>query len=475
MKHNNLLILLIIGVITVISITSGPGCANIIPPTGGPRDSLPPVLVSVTPPDTARNFNAKRIVIEFNEFVDLDRIQENLLVSPLPKINPTVVRRLRIVTVTIKDTLEENTTYTIDFGNAIKDINEGNVLKNFTYLFSTGSFIDSMELTGKVIIAETGKTDSTLIVMLHTNIDDSAVINERPRYITRVDGNGNFHFHHLPPATYTIYALKDEGGQRKYLNPQQLFAFSDSAVTTQVTPEPITLYAYTEPDTGARATTTSLPRPGIGRNTQDRAANRLRIETNLSGGMLDLLDSLTLNFQTPLVNFDSSKVLLTNDNYDPLSGYYYIRDTSNKKFTLVYNWTPNTDYNLIFDTTFATDTSGRKLPRTDTLAFRTKKESDYGELRLRLLNLDLTKNPVLQFVQGDKVVHSHVLNGREYNVKLFKPGEYDLRILHDNNQNGVYDPGSFFGIHRQPEKVIPLSRKLTIKANWNNQVDITLE
>ncbi|HEY8897117.1 MAG TPA: Ig-like domain-containing protein, partial [Niastella sp.] len=168
------------------------GCANIVPTTGGPRDSLPPRLVSVRPQDSARNFTGKRIVIDFDEYVQLDNIQENLLVSPVPKINPIVDSKLRTVTVTLKDTLQPNTTYSIDFGNGIKDINEGNVLKNFTYLFSTGTTLDSLRLTGKVIIAETGKTDSTLIVMLHTSQDDSAVIKLKPRYIARVNKDGSF-------------------------------------------------------------------------------------------------------------------------------------------------------------------------------------------------------------------------------------------------------------------------------------------
>ena len=99
------------------------GCANIVPPMGGPRDSLPPQLVKINPRDSATNFTGKKIIIEFDEFVQIDNIQENLLVSPVPKINPVIESKLRTVTVTVKDTLEHNTTYSIDFGNYIKDIN----------------------------------------------------------------------------------------------------------------------------------------------------------------------------------------------------------------------------------------------------------------------------------------------------------------------------------------------------------------
>src|SRR5688500_12846960 len=241
------------------------GCANIVPPMGGPRDSLPPRLVSVKPPDSVRNFTGKKIVLEFDEFVQVENIQENLLVSPVPKINPLVDSKLRTVTVTVKDTLQPNTTYSIDFGNAIKDINEGNILKNFTYLFTTGNNLDSLKLTGKVIIAETGKTDSTLIVMLHTSQDDSAVIKEKPRYIARVDINGNFAFSNLPSDTFALFALKDEGGQRRYLSNSQLFAFADERVTPGISPKPVTLYAYTAKEDTAKAKEAKPATPGKAR------------------------------------------------------------------------------------------------------------------------------------------------------------------------------------------------------------------
>src|SRR5687767_11799116 len=270
------------------------GCANIVPPSGGPRDSLPPRMVEVRPADSSRNFAGKRIVMEFDEFVQIDNIMENLLVSPVPKINPIIDSKLRTVTITIKDTLQPNTTYTIDFGNAIKDINEGNILKNYAYMFSTGPSIDSLKITGKVIIAENGKTDSTLIVMLHTDFDDSAVIKEKPRYIARVNPDGSFAFHNLPTGSFALYALKDEGGQRRYLSKSQLFAFKNAPVTPAVSPVPDTLYAYTEKEedstkTSKPATTATPGRARAGGDAKKADTDkRLRIETNLSSNELDL-------------------------------------------------------------------------------------------------------------------------------------------------------------------------------------------
>ena len=111
----------------------------------------------------------------------------------------------------------------------------------------------------------------------------------------------------------------------------------------------------------------------------------------------------------------------------------------------MYRWTENTAYNIIIDKEFAADTAGRKIPRNRYLSFRTKKETEYGLVRLRLLNLDLTKIPVLQFVQSDGVEFSPIRDQHAISMReLFEPGEYDLRILYDENKNGKWDPGSFF-------------------------------
>ncbi|HET9279167.1 MAG TPA: hypothetical protein VFN95_13310, partial [Flavitalea sp.] len=354
-------------------------------------------------------------------------------------------------------------------------INESNVLRNFTYIFSTGPAIDSLHFNGRVIIAETGKTDSTLLVFLYRSLEDSAVIKERPRYITRVDNNGNFTFRNLPAGRFAIYAVKDEGGQRRYLARNQLFAFSDTPVVVQSSPTPVTLYAFVAKDTNVAVPPSTPSIKGTGSRAPAAADKRLKIETSLQNEQLGLLDSFHLYFRSaPLKFFDTSKLNLTDEKYQPLTNYRFVQDTSGKQVTVLYPWVENTGYNLIIDKEFAEDTTGRKLVRNDTISFRTRKEKEYGLVRLRFPNLDLTKNPVLLFLQGDKIFQSHVFSNKEFYAKIFQPGEYELRLVYDENKNGVWDTGEFFGEHRQPERVVPISRKITVKANWDNEVDITL-
>ncbi len=462
--------------IIVINVISGPGCASIVPPEGGKRDSLPPRLTKAEPGDSSRNIKSKTITFNFDEFVDVQNPQQEMLITPTPKVFPNIDFRLNTVTVKLKDSLEANTTYSLNFGNSIKDLNEGNVLKNFTYVFSTGSYIDSLELSGKVILAETGKIDTTLIVMLHSSADDSIVKKEKPRYVTKLDGKGNFTFRNLPPKTFYLYALKDEGGSRIYFDEKNLFAFADSAVVAGQT-KPVTLYAYAVDQQTQQTNTPTLP-AGLGnRGRPGNAASerRLRYTTNLIAGQQDLLNEFAINFEQPLRSFDSTKLkLYTDTTFTPVPAYRFVKDSSNRTLQLVHTWKENTLYKLIFDKDFAEDTTGKKLLKSDTLTFRTKKLTDYAKLKLKFQNLDMSKNPVLFFVSNSVVVKSFPLSSVNFSQAIFLPGEYELRILFDTNKNGKWDAGEFFGKHKQPELVMPVERKITVKPGLDNDFEIAL-
>ncbi|MER3470342.1 MAG: hypothetical protein C4330_03170 [Chitinophagaceae bacterium] len=444
----------------------GSSCANIVPPSGGPRDSLPPKLLKVEPKDSSLNFRSKTIVFTFDEYVDLQDVSNNLLFTPIFPTNPEVQVKLKTVTVKFRDTLLPNTTYVLNFGNAIKDINEGNVLRNFKYVFSTGPILDSLTLNGKVIIAETGKIDTTLQVILHKDLSDTAVRKKAPNYAARLDGSGNFRFTNLPAGDYAIYALGDAGIIRRYLDTTKLFAFSDSVVRVAPNRSPqITLYAYKQ---SAAVTSTSS-------NSKAPSDKKLRIINNLNSNQQDLLSDLEISFEQPLRFFDSTKIAVSTDSaYKPLTNYTVVLDSLKKKLRLNTQWNPNTKYHLVFDKDFAEDTLGRRLAKTDTLSFTTKKLSDYGNITIRVRNVDAKRNPVLQFLQNDAVVFATPISSGRFTQKLFAPGEYSLRILYDTNSNGKWDPGHFFGVKRQPELVQNIDRKIVIKPGAANEFEISL-
>jgi hypothetical protein len=200
----------------------------------------------------------------------------------------------------------------------------------------------------------------------------------------------------------------------------------------------------------------------------------LKFGNNLANGFQDLLGDLEFNFPDPLKNFDSSKAKLTDEVFAPVAGYTFIKDSTGKILVLKNKWKENTAYNLIVDKDFAEDSAGKKIPRTDTLRFRTLKETDYGKIHIIFSNLDLSKKPVLQLMQGEVMKLSERLVSKDFNKLLFKPGDYEIKILFDDNGNGVWDTGEFFGKHLQPEKVLAIKKPLTIKANWDNETVVEL-
>jgi hypothetical protein len=471
-KHMKRFLLFSLVCIVLMRVPLITGCANIVPPTGGPRDSLPPVLLRSEPVMNALHVSDKKITLYFNEYIDLKDVRNSLIVSPVPKVLPTVTSHLKEITIEMRDTLRPNTTYALDFGRSVTDVNEGNVYKNFTYAFSTGSYVDSMKYSGRVIMAYTGKPDSSLIAMLHDKLYDSAVAKERPRYIARLDSAGNFTFGHIRPGRYALYALKDETGTHEYTSKAQIFAFADSPVDLSVSTAPLLLYAYEDTSNMQKKPKKTLLPPAP-KKEKDKP-KRLIVGANLPNGLLDLHNQLELGFPTPLKFYDSSKIRFTSDSFQNISLYHLSLDTTGKKLTLTYAWKPGTLYHLILQKDFAEDTLGDRLLKTDTIKFSTRKESDYGNLRLRFKNLDLSRHPILLFFQGDKLYLSYKIGSSlRYNNKLFEPGDYQLRILYDTNQNGVWDPGDFYK-HLQPEIAVPLKNKVAVRANWDNEVDITL-
>lgn len=445
------------------------GCANIIPPSGGPRDTLPPRLVSATPRDSTLNFTGNRITLAFDEFVDLQEVQGNLLFTPTFETNPEVAVRARTVTVRFRDSLLPNTTYILNFGNAIRDINESNPVRNFTYTFSTGPALDSLTLAGKVLLAENGKTDSTLIVMLHRNLSDSAVVRDRPIYIARVNGDGSFRFTNLPSDTFAVYALGEAGTIRRYQNrSSQYFAFRNEPVVPGSTGE-MTLYAYREPAAQPLAGAAAAG----GRPTATSAAER-RLRLSPVTTTVDLQSDYILNFPVPLRRFDSSLISLTTDTTFTPAAFTVRLDTSATQLSIRSQWREGTQYNLVLAQNFAEDTAGRQLLKRDTLTFNTKRISDYGRLNIRIRGIDTARRPVLQFIQSSQVIFSAPIRSGVFAARLFTPGEYELRILYDANGNGKWDPGQFFGGKRQPEIVLPLTQNINVKADWDNEFERSL-
>ena len=205
-------------------------CASMGNPDGGPYDEEPPKFVRSTPKPFAINSKEKKVTIEFDEFIKLKKAAEKVVVSPPQLEQPEIKASGRKVVVGLVDSLRPNTTYTIDFADAIVDNNEGNPLGNYAFTFSTGTTIDTMEVSGTVLSASDLEPVKNIQVGLHSDLSDSAFMKKPFDRVSRTDSRGHFSIRGIAPGKYRIYALMD--GNQNYLfdSKTEMIAFSDSII-----------------------------------------------------------------------------------------------------------------------------------------------------------------------------------------------------------------------------------------------------
>lgn len=222
-RHIYILIGVVLGLLCVSCANRGTG------PQGGPRDTIPPMVVKESPMNGSLNFDAKRIEIHFDEYIQLDNVQKNVLISPPQQTPPEVKAIGKNVSVVFNEPLQDSTTYTIGFGAAICDYNEKTPLHDYVYSFSTGDVIDSLSISGRVYDAANLNPISDVLVGIHTNHADSALGTIPFARIARANEEGYFTIHNMRSGIYRLYALNDIS--RDYLyQPGEALAFADSLV-----------------------------------------------------------------------------------------------------------------------------------------------------------------------------------------------------------------------------------------------------
>lgn len=217
----------------LISLLLLQGCAQIVAPTGGEIDETPPQLDSLgtIPLNYSTQFDGDKIALTFDEYFVLKNPKSSVFFSPSLENDPEYITKGRTLTILLNNKLKENTTYTINFGDAISDYTVGNKIPDFKYVFSTGDFIDSMKTTGKVIDAFTGKPKENVIVMLYDDFTDSVVSKSKPVYYSLTNKEGNYTLDFIKEGTYKLVALMDENRNFLYDLPNEQIGSSDSLLT----------------------------------------------------------------------------------------------------------------------------------------------------------------------------------------------------------------------------------------------------
>ena len=347
----------------------GYSCASMGTPDGGPYDEMPPKFVRSTPSLRAVNVKNQKFELEFDEFIKLEKASEKVIISPPQLEQPEIKVVGKKVVGELFDTLKEATTYTIDFSDAIVDNNEGNPMGHFTYSFSTGASIDTMEVSGTVLNAADLEPIKGIQVGLHKNLNDSALTTLPFDRVSRTDSRGHFIIRGVAPGKYRIYALMD--GNQNYLfdSKTEMVAFSDSIIVPSMMPA-------TRQDTLWKDTLTidTIKTVGYTRFMPDDIILRAFKEENtrqyFSRSQRDKENHFILKFSAKAdalptltgLNFDSADAFIVEPNEGNDSICYWIKDS------LVYQMDTlalQMDY-------LYTDTLDQLVPKCDTIYLANK-------------------------------------------------------------------------------------------------------
>ncbi|GGE11702.1 Ig-like domain-containing domain [Sphingobacterium cellulitidis] len=299
--------LIFLGLATMIAL-SFVKCANMQKPTGGPKDSIPPKLLGITPPNLSKNFKEKVIEMTFDEYIKTVNPGKEFSISPDLETQPIYKIKKKRFIIELPDSLEENTTYTINFGKGLVDYNEGNPFINYNYVFATGDQLDSLSISGQVKNGYSKdfdlEKDKEVIAILIPTSRDTIFGKRKASYYTTVDSSGNFSFNNLREDTYRVYALKDMNNDKIYNGNDEWIGFLEDSI------------ALTQNVSGIALEYTKGTAP-IFRNLEKK------IENN---------GSLLLTFNRPLENPDLKIISPNNLDANKLVKYKPSLDTANIYF-----------------------------------------------------------------------------------------------------------------------------------------------
>ncbi|MBO4741778.1 MAG: Ig-like domain-containing protein [Bacteroidales bacterium] len=292
-------------------------CARTGYPSGGETDRTPPEITKVSPENRTTNFNGKSFTLETDEYVVLKDVNNQVIISPPMKQFPQITSTGKKIKVVIKDTLQEKTTYLFQFRDAIADNNEGNLLSDFSYVFSTGASLDSLSFCGNVNDALTGEPDKKIFVFLYNTFDDS-VVTSHPAYATKTDDKGCFRFQYLADKKYKIIALDDLDKSYTYNSVAEKIGFSSDTIT------PYYLADSVKPDYSQYALKTFV---------QESAVQRVAKSDFVSKGKVQI--STVLPMQNPTVDADSVKIFwLLNATRDTINLWLIDKELDSLKLIL---------------------------------------------------------------------------------------------------------------------------------------------
>ncbi|WP_111707357.1 Ig-like domain-containing protein [Lutibacter citreus] len=504
-------------------------CARRGNPTGGDKDTIPPILVKSIPINKKVNFDQKKIKIYFDEYIKLDDVKKQLIISPPQKNEPVITpvgTASKYVSITILDTLDANTTYQYNFGNSIVDNNESNKLGNFKYVFSTGSYIDSLMVKGEVtdpVVKGTSKNMDVMLYEYDSTFTDSIIFKKKPRYISNTLDSTLFELTNIRKGNYLLIALNDVNGNKMYdpdfdkigfvkdtvtfptdssykisifkevpkikiIRPKEvssghlIFGYKGKAEDLKIEVLSETPYTFKseiiydkDKDTinywyspfKADSLQFLVSKGDYSEEFTVKPRTKKRDTLNIissSSKFLNLRDTLFISSNTPIVKIDTTRISIVDQDTLAVSFKAQFAKSKNKVYL---NFDKKQESKYKFEILPKAFTDIYNIPN-DSLMFivATKKIEDYG-----IINVNVSSSKKSSFIvellnKDDLVVRKSKISKPEtVKFQLLDPGNYFVRITTDENNNGIWDTGSFLE-KRQPETIKFFDKTLELRANW---------
>lgn len=514
-------------------------CARRGRPEGGQKDFDKPIMVKTDPEFKSLHFKNKEIKIYFDEFIKLTNVTTQLIVSPPLKYPPIITPQgtpSKKLTIKITDTLQENTTYTFNFGQSIVDNTEGNILENFKYIFSTGDYIDSLEVKGTIKDAfdlEMIESPTMMLYPINESFNDSIIFSEKPMYVGSTIDSINWNITNIKAGKYLLVALNDQSKNYKFNPKDDKIGFVSKYITVpKDTSYAISLFNEilpfrlpTKPKEeaighiiiGYEGDAKGLNVRPISKTSDDfkflatfdkekdsvhfwfknyekdsinievskndyidtvtvkffaKKMDTLYLKSSASS-VLHLRDTLKLLSNVPLTKIDTSKIYFVDKDSIKVP---YSHQLSNDKQDLIFNFEKviQDRYLLEFYPGAVTDLYGAQNDSLK-IQFRTNKVTSYASLYLNLNNVK-SYPIIIELINdtGKLVAKKYSNNKEEYQFINIQPSRFKIRIIYDTNGNKKWDTGNFL-LKKQPEEVYYSKTTINVKANWKWTETLTLE
>jgi len=517
-------------------------CAKKGSPIGGPKDETAPLLVVTKPLHLSKHFEADQIKIYFDEFIVLKDLNKELIISPPLKTPPIITPQgvaSKFIKIKLLDTLLPNTTYTFNFGDAVRDNNEGNIVEGFKYVFSTGSYIDSLKTTGSVIDGITGKLDKNVNVLLYeldSTYKDSTFFQQKPKYVAKTIDSIHFNFENIKEGKYFLMALEEENSDYLFDPKKDKLGFLLDTIALpkdSVLSKNLVLFKEKTPYKFKRGKEIKKGRIAFGYEGEPedmmvkliskvpdsfRAYSRFEMGKDTLNYWYTPIEGIdSLNFVVTQKNIvDSTTVKLKKKKLDSLAisssvkGVLHLRDTvfintnnpinqyDKDKFLFISDSLPVTytlikhkvnQLALLFDKKQDKKYTFTHLPNAivdlyntsvkDTLVynFSTKNNEDYGSINLKV-NSSNDTNIIIELLVSNKVLRRSFINKE----KIDEPISFDLLEPNTYTIRAILDSNNNnrwdtgnFLSKIQPEKIIVFDKELELRANWILNEQFTIE